>query len=278
MRKLASAGLPTPLLARPQLTLQQQRIIPSLLLPLASPRRYYSVQPTPGQSTSSSSSAAAPSPAPQPVKRKSPEEKLGLSARLKALFRKHGWTALAIYLILSLLDFGLTFIFIYAIGADKVRAAEDWVLETLGGRRKDGEKGRVRKAVEEWKDNHPRVTGKKTAPKEEQVDSSQATTAEGPVEKTVDKLEDKGYSSIATTAVLAYAIHKTLLLPLRVGVTVSLGCLPPRSQSLNSVPSQQIAITPRIVRTLQSYVGGYLCVNSVTELTRLLASQMGVRA
>lgn len=208
---LAAAPLPPPLLQR------SSSSSPSPSLPLSLARLYSASSstptPTPSETTNTNTTTK---------KRQSPEEKLGLSARLKSLFRKHGWTALAIYLFLSLLDFTLTFLFIYAIGADKVRKAEDWVLVQLGWRRVDGEMGRMRRVVEEWKENHPRVTkgvkGKIGAEEREQT----KTEGPRPVDQTVDKLEEeRGYSSIATTAVLAYAIHKTLLLPLRVGVTVS---------------------------------------------------------
>ena len=99
--------------------------------------------------------------------------------------------------------------------------------------------GRVKKAVEGWKESHGRGQGAKGV-------KGVVRTTEDAVEKVVgvggEKKEDKleGYSAIATTAVLAYAIHKTLLLPVRIGLTV--------------------AITPRIVRTMQAW--GYVFVPS----------------
>lgn len=133
--------------------------------------------------------------------------------RLKALFRKHGWTALAVYLALSAIDFGLTFALIYAVGADRVRQAEDWVLDTLGWRRKDGEPGKFKKAVDDWKEQHPRKRSKKDSTEALEV----TTTSVSPPST---KADDSGYSAMATTAALAYVIHKTALLPVRVGITV----------------------------------------------------------
>lgn len=144
-----------------------------------------------------------------------PEPKPSVSNRLRSLIRTQGWSALAIYLILSLADFSLTFLLIYAVGAERVREAEDWTLEALGWRRKDGEMGSVRRAVEGW---NPRKHEKEK---------------ERDVVARVEEGEQSGYGAIATTAVLAYAIHKTLLLPVRLGMT--------------------IAITPRIVRALQGW-------------------------
>lgn len=149
---------------------------------------------------------------------------LSLSQRLKKLFRTHGWSALVIYLALSLADFSLTFLLVYSVGADRVRDAEDWVLDALGWRRKDGEPGKIRRAVDEWKEQHPGKGERKPKP----------TPTPLPVPLASDVVADKnGYSAIATTAVLAYAIHKTLLLPVRIGITV--------------------AITPKIVRALQGW-------------------------
>lgn len=186
-------------------------------------RSYSSTTPPPAPPAPAPTTLLVPTP-PSPAK-KSPEEKLGLSARLKALFRKHGWSALTIYLLLSLLDFTLCFLFIYAVGADKVRSAEDWVLDALGWRRrKDGEPGKMKLAVDEWKEQHPRMAksiSHKSAAPAEGASTPAPTPAAGAEPGAVT--ESNGYSAIATTAVLAYAIHKTLLLPVRVGVTVSSG-------------------------------------------------------
>lgn len=136
------------------------------------------------------------------------------------------------YLVLGALDFGLTFMVIYIVGADRVREFEDYVLETLEWRRKDGEPGRVKLAVSEW-------TEKRKSQQRKDADERKA------IEKELKKLEqqqkelEKGsdgksaYGAIASTAVLAYVIHKTALLPFRVGVTAM--------------------ITPKVVRTMQQW-------------------------
>lgn len=167
--------------------------------------------------------------------------KVPLTQRIKYLFRKHGWTALVVYLVLSAADFAACFLVISAIGADRVREAEDWVLGHLGWRRQseDGSEpaGKWRRAVDGFRERraaqaaiHPRGQDAHPSPAAAQAVSEGATAGE------VREAERKGRSAAstyATTAVLAYAVHKTLLLPFRVGVTV--------------------AVTPRVVRTLQSW-------------------------
>ncbi|PRQ76186.1 Protein of unknown function (DUF1279)-domain containing protein [Rhodotorula toruloides] len=183
-----------------------------------------------GQSSSSSSSSSED------------PSKIPLTQKIKYLFRKHGWTALAVYLLLSAIDFGLCFVVIYAVGADRVREAEDWVLDQLKWKRSPeaavpGEEGRLSRAyheIKEFKDQHTRhrVKGPEAHPTPE---AAQAV-AEGKDTATVaavDKESKKDYSALATTAILAYAIHKTALLPFRVGVT--------------------FAITPKVVRMLQGW-------------------------
>lgn len=182
--------------------------LPSLLV-----RRALTTSTAPAPTTrvphSSSSSSGEQSSAPPPPPEH--EEQLSRTQRLKALFRKHGWSALTIYLLLSLVDFGLSFLLIYAVGADKVRIAEDWVLDALGWRRKDGEPGKVKRAVDEWKEQHPRA--RKITPS--------VSLPEPPTQAELAQSGSNSYSAIASTAVLAYAIHKTLLLPVRIGLTAS---------------------------------------------------------
>jgi hypothetical protein len=223
--------------------------VPALFPAYPTLSRSLATSTSPATSTSSSPSSDSSSPS-----------NLGLTQRLKALFRTHGWSALTIYLLLSLLDFSLTFLLIYAVGADKVREAEDWVLDALGWRRKDGEPGKIKKAMNEWKENHPRASKAGAVVKSAPVPAlAPASPGEGRPEA------QNGYSAIATTAVLAYAIHKTLLLPVRIGVTVShAGCdgkgvidegvaKDSLVQTLITGPPLQVAITPKIVRTLQAW-------------------------
>ncbi|BGP08886.1 putative N-terminal acetyltransferase 2 [Rhodotorula toruloides] len=183
-----------------------------------------------GQSSSSSSSSSED------------PSKIPLTQKIKYLFRKHGWTALAVYLLLSAIDFGLCFVVIYAVGADRVREAEDWVLDQLKWKRSPeaavpGEEGRLSRAyheIKEFKDQHTRhrIKGPEAHPTPEAAQAA-AEGKDAATVAAVDKESKKDYSALATTAILAYAIHKTALLPFRVGVT--------------------FAITPKVVRMLQGW-------------------------
>ncbi|GJN91245.1 hypothetical protein Rhopal_004263-T1 [Rhodotorula paludigena] len=206
-------------------------------------------RPDSGQSSSSSSSQGRSSGDSSSQADDVDTGKIPLTQRIKYLFRKHGWTALVVYLLLSAVDFGLCFVVIYAVGADRVRQAEDWVLDTLGWRRKhhhddrdgDEQPGRWQRAVEGFKERRrehaaKHVSGADAHPSpaaaEAAADDHKSATEVVAVERNA-AAGGSGYQAYATTAVLAYAVHKTLLLPFRVGVTM--------------------AITPRVVRTLQGW-------------------------
>ena len=48
------------------------------------------------------------------------EEQLSLSGRLKKLSREYGWTALGVYMGLSVLDFPLCFLLVRTVGTEKI--------------------------------------------------------------------------------------------------------------------------------------------------------------
>lgn len=110
-----------------------------------------------------------------------------LSGRLKHLIKTHGWYALGVYAGISLIDFTLAFTAIYFLGADQVSAVtnrlKDTLTDTVG-----------------W-----------PAP-------SQSNGAHDIDEGTVSA----GNNGIYTIAILAYGIHKTLLLPVRIGLTAGI--------------------------------------------------------
>ncbi|KAL6706159.1 DUF1279 superfamily [Coniothyrium glycines] len=61
----------------------------------------------------------------------SPEPAPSLSQRLKQLSREYGWTALGVYLGLSVLDFPLCFLAVRFIGTDRIGHYEDVVKEAF---------------------------------------------------------------------------------------------------------------------------------------------------
>lgn len=132
-------------------------------------------------------SRRAYSTSPPPPSSPTAEAPKTLTGRLKLLIKTHGWYALGVYAGISVLDFSLAFAAIYLLGADQVSAVtnrlKDTLTETVG-----------------W-----------PAP-------SQSNGAHDIDEGTVAV----GNNGIYTIAILAYGIHKTLLLPVRIGLTAGI--------------------------------------------------------
>jgi len=233
-RLYSSNPLAIPSLTRTPFSLAQLRTAQPLVSAsrLASPisLRAFSTAPTQSNPPLNPAPAGGASPPPNPDSAPNAEQQT-VAQKLRGLFRTHGWSALVVYLLLSALDFGLTFAVIYVVGADRVREAEDYVLDALEWRRKDGEPGRVKRAVTEWSDK--RKSPEKLARDEEKREQKRIDDERKKQEDEHHGADKSAYGAIASTAVLAYVIHKTALLPVRVGVTV--------------------AITPKVVRQLQRW-------------------------
>ncbi|KAJ7622819.1 hypothetical protein DFH06DRAFT_1482020 [Mycena polygramma] len=105
--------------------------------------------------------------------------------RLKHLFKSYGWYALGVYICLSVLDFGVAFGLIHIIGAEYV--------ERLTASAKEFAVGLVY-----------------SKPPEPGLDELDPAPAQG------------GHESIYAMLLLAYTVHKTLFLPVRVGLTAYL--------------------------------------------------------
>jgi N-terminal acetyltransferase 2 len=107
-----------------------------------------------------------------------------LSGRLKTLIKTYGWYALGVYIVFSTLDFGVAFIAINLLGADQVSymaASIKSFLFDLIGRTPPAHPG------------EPDNTGHPTG----------------------------GSEGLYAMIVLAYTVHKTLFLPIRVGLTAA---------------------------------------------------------
>ncbi|KAJ5907959.1 hypothetical protein N7495_000641 [Penicillium taxi] len=124
----------------------------------------------------------------------------GLTARLRKLTREYGWAALGVYLTLSALDFPFCFMAVRLLGVERIGHFEHAVLESIKG---------VFPTF--W-------------PKKEH--------AEGESDSSVTAPKD-GNASLWTQLVLAYAIHKSLLIFIRVPLTA--------------------AITPKVVQVLRQW-------------------------
>ncbi|OCB90649.1 hypothetical protein A7U60_g2084 [Sanghuangporus baumii] len=109
-----------------------------------------------------------------------------LSDRLKHLIKTYGWYALGVYIIISTLDFSVAFAAINVIGAEQVQHVADVV------------KQRVASVLH----------SAPTEPGKQEYDTSPASQT--------------GRESLYAMIVLAYTVHKTLFLPIRVGLTAAL--------------------------------------------------------
>ena len=148
----------------------------------------------------SSSSPSYPPDAKEPP----PGGSSSLTERLKTLMKKYGWYAVGVYFAVSVADFAIAFAGINLLGADYVSSvaasAKAWVLGLVYSR--PPEPGR-----EEMED----VSG---------------------------NVDRRGQEGLYAMLVLAYTVHKTLFLPVRIGFTA--------------------AFTPRIVNWLRArgWAGG----------------------
>lgn len=109
-----------------------------------------------------------------------------VSQRLKHLVKSYGWYALGVYLVFSTLDFTVAFVGIKLLGAEQVSEAAAYVKQTV------------------WGFLH-------TASPEPGRDETESPGA-----------GNGGQEGLYAMLVLAYTIHKTLFLPVRVGLTATL--------------------------------------------------------
>lgn len=118
-----------------------------------------------------------------------PTSSLTLSQRLKHLIKSYGWYAIGVYFLLSALDFGVAFAGINLIGAEQVSRVV----------------GTVKESVSAMVHSRPPEPGR------EQMDDA---PREGAAVK-------GGQEGLYAMLVLAYTVHKTLFLPVRVGLTAA---------------------------------------------------------
>lgn len=109
--------------------------------------------------------------------------------KLKELAQKYGAASVLVYLGIGMVDLGIAFAGIQWVGQDQVKRLEDDVM----------------KSVNKWLHR---------TPEQEQQTEQQP-------EDSSKQLESKEQPSLASVFLLAYGIHKTLFLPLRVTVTAA---------------------------------------------------------
>ncbi|WWC64971.1 uncharacterized protein I303_107585 [Kwoniella dejecticola CBS 10117] len=157
---------------------------------------------TPAQTSTSSTSSTSSNSSDSNQSEELPEHdpKLSVTQRLKILFKKYGWYALGIYTFLSTIDCSLTFLAVHALGAERIKPLFDGVIHFY----------RVRRYGDEEAENL-RIEDENQRIKELEEANSNAK------EEKAQWFSKTFWAELA----LAYAIHKTLLLPVRAGFTVA---------------------------------------------------------
>ncbi|CAG8610180.1 1151_t:CDS:1 [Paraglomus occultum] len=124
---------------------------------------------------------------------------LSMADRLKQLTRQYGLGAVFVYVAISTIDLGITFVAVRTAGTERVKKAEDWMMENFGG------------WITIWRN---RNTDEKNA----NEDTSGTETRE--LEKMREAEREGKPPSWASIFVIAYGIHKVLV-PLRLGLTAA---------------------------------------------------------
>lgn len=146
------------------------------------------------------------------------KESLTLSQRLKALIKAYGWYAVGVYAAVSATDFAVAFIGVNLLGADYVNsvtaAAKTWLYDLVYSRPPE--------------------------PGRDEMEEVSKIVATG------------GQESLYAMLLLAFTVHKTLFLPVRIGVTAT--------------------FTPRIVKWLRArgWAGGEGTRRAVQEMRERL--------
>ncbi|KAJ9092859.1 hypothetical protein QFC19_008583 [Naganishia cerealis] len=131
----------------------------------------------------------------------------GLTGKLKDLMKKYGRHALGVYLLLSGVDLTITFVLVHLAGADKIEWVKDYVVASWRSVRYG------REAAEEMQ----RVEDEEQRAKDLAEQAEQGTQPQQPGQKKRKNANAMLWAEFA----LAYGIHKTLLLPVRVGATAA---------------------------------------------------------
>lgn len=158
------------------------------------------------------------SPPPNPDPQLSLPKSASLSQRLKHLIKSYGWYALGVYFLIGIVDFGIAFAAINLLGAEHVSRFVTSVKTAVAGV----------------------LHSKPPEPGKDEMESAAGHTGEG------------GNEGLYAMLVLAYTIHKTLFVPVRVGLTA--------------------AYTPKLVKWLskRGWAGGEGTRRAATEMREKL--------
>lgn len=130
----------------------------------------------------------------------------GLTGKLKDLMKKYGRHALAVYLLLSGVDLAITFTLVHLAGAEKIEWVRDYVVASWRDMRYGSEVAKEMQRVEE---------------EEQRVKDLAEQAEQGVQPQPQGKKKKNANAMLWAEFALAYGIHKTLLLPVRVGATAA---------------------------------------------------------
>ncbi|OAQ61971.1 peptide alpha-N-acetyltransferase [Pochonia chlamydosporia 170] len=151
------------------------------------------------------------------------QEKLTLSQRLKRLSKEYGWSAVGVYLTLSVLDFPFCFLLVRVVGTDTIGKIEHYVVSTV--------KQFIPESVrQKWHEYWRSIKSKEVETLGNDNISDGVEMAGWGVEEAQER--NKEEASLGTQLALAYAIHKSFIF-LRVPLTA--------------------AVTPKVVKVLRSW-------------------------
>ncbi|KAL2196527.1 hypothetical protein P885DRAFT_37843 [Corynascus similis CBS 632.67] len=150
-----------------------------------------------------------------------PEPSLSLSARLKKLSKEYGWSAVGIYLALSVLDFPFCFLLVRTVGTEKIAHVEDIVVRNV--------QKVIPEGIQTWWREYRQAA--REMRRERTGDVGEPEVIGHGVAEAEQRSRQEG-ASLATQLALAYAIHKSFIF-VRVPLTA--------------------AITPKVVKVLRSW-------------------------
>ncbi|KAI0134475.1 hypothetical protein BJ170DRAFT_201832 [Xylariales sp. AK1849] len=151
------------------------------------------------------------------------KEPQGLSARLKKLSREYGWSAVGVYLGLSVLDFPFCFLFVRVVGAEKIGEFEHFVVSNV-------KKAIPQNMQDKWHEYWEALKGIEKEELGNDEISEHVEMAGWGVEEA--QARHTAEASLGTQLALAYAIHKSFIF-VRVPLTA--------------------AVTPKVVKVLRSW-------------------------
>lgn len=168
------------------------------------------------QYSTSSAPPSASTAAPPPEPEEDEAKPRTIKERLKFLSKRYGWWALFMYMLLSTVDLSATFLLVHGLGADHIRRLEHSLRTAIGWEKDEQDEQNVAEQMGavthylglEGGADEPGAANNAPA---RQV-AAVAIPASG----------SGSNASLWAEFVLAYTIHKTLLLPIRVMATAAI--------------------------------------------------------